>query len=51
MNAAPSEVRIEGSQLRVGSRVMPLQPHRVDQTSYLWGLVNFRGPARTYPTY
>jgi adenylate cyclase len=51
MNVAPSQVRIEGSQLRVGSRVMPLQPHRVDETTYLWGLVNFRGPARTYPTY
>jgi adenylate cyclase len=51
MSAAPSQVRIEGEQMRVGSRVMPLQSRRVDQATYLWGLIDFRGPAHTYLTY
>lgn len=59
----PSDVRLDGTQLRLGSRVMPLQTRRIrsaggDVSTYLWGLINFHGPAllddgrrRTYPTY
>lgn len=58
----PDEVRLEGDSLRFSDRVMPLL-WRKDAVeggteSYLWGLVNFRGPAlladlksRTYPDY
>ena len=60
---SPSDVRLDGTLLRYGDRVvMPLSWRRVksdvDVTSFLWGLINFRGPAllddlksRTYPTY
>jgi len=58
----PSEVRLDGTLLRLGNRAMPLSRRSVQTedgvASYLWGLVNFRGPAlladlktRTYPTY
>jgi adenylate cyclase len=58
----PGDVRLEGSSLRLGDRSMPLSFRRVNtQTgteAFLWGLVNFRGPAllddvksRTYPAY
>jgi hypothetical protein len=57
----PANVTLDGSILRMGDRVMPLVPRRVDTSdgaiSYLWGLINFRGPAllddlksHTYPT-
>ena len=58
----PSDVRLDGTMLRFGHRVMPLAwrhvqtPHGVD--SFLWGLIDFHGPAllddlksHTYPTY
>jgi adenylate cyclase len=59
---APSEVALDGSRLRYRNRSMPLTWRHVrasDGTlSYLWGLIDFRGPAllpdlvhRTYPTY
>ncbi len=59
---APREVRLEGTALHFGDRVMPLSRRRVpaeDGTlEYLWGPIDFRGPAllddlksRTYPTY
>lgn len=58
----PSDVRLEGDELHLGDAVMPLDARRVNSSdgvrSYLWGLLNFRGPAllddlqsRTYPTY
>jgi adenylate cyclase len=58
----PADVRLEGSTLKAADRSMPLSLRRVrTQTgtdSFLWALVNFRGPAlledvksRTYPTY
>jgi adenylate cyclase len=58
----PADVRLDGSTLRLGDRVMPLSPRTVKSddgaVSYLWGLINFRGAAlladlksRTYPTY
>ena len=58
----PSDVHLDGTLLRYGGHVMPLSWRHVksdvDVTSYLWGLINFRGPAlledlksRTYPTY
>jgi adenylate cyclase len=58
----PADVHLDGMLLRYGDRVMPLSRRDVKSdegtTSYLWGLVNFRGPAlladlksRTYPTY
>jgi adenylate cyclase len=59
---APRDVRLDGEVLRAGDRAMPLEwRHVKSQTgteSYLWGLVNFHGPAllddmksHTYPTY
>ena len=59
---APADVRLEGRLLHLGSRVMPLDWRRVQTpdgaSSYLWGLVNFHGPAQlddpkkhTYPIY
>jgi adenylate cyclase len=58
----PSDVTLDGTNLRLGDRVMPLSWRRVATSdgidSYLWGLINFRGPAvlkdmttLTYPTY
>jgi adenylate cyclase len=58
----PSEVSVEGRVLRAGDRQMPLEWRSVNHPggsySYLWGLINFRGPAlladlksRPYPTY
>jgi adenylate cyclase len=59
---APSEIHLEGDRLRYRDRVMPLAWRHVPASegtlSYLWGLIDFRGPAilddlksRTYPTY
>ena len=58
----PPEVRLDGTALHFGDRVMPLARRRVPAEDgvleYLWGPINFRGPAllddlksRTYPTY
>ncbi len=58
----PQDVRLGGSLLRYGDRVMPLTRRRVAAADgvleYLWGPINFRGPAllddlktHTYPTY
>ncbi len=59
---SPQDVRLDGSLLRYGDRVMPLTRRRVAAADgvleYLWGPINFRGPAllddlktHTYPTY
>lgn len=59
---AQSEVRLDGERLRYRDRTMPLAWRHVQSSegtlSYLWGLIDFRGPAlvadlksRTYPTY
>lgn len=58
----PPEVRLDGTALHFGDRVMPLSRRRVPAEDgvleYLWGPIDFRGPAllddlksRTYPTY
>ncbi len=58
----PQDVRLDGALLRYGDRVMPLTQRRVAAADgvleYLWGPINFRGPAllddlktHTYPTY
>jgi adenylate cyclase len=58
----PGEIRLDGQILRVGDRAMPLEWRHVKSSTgtedYLWGLINFRGPAvlddlksHTYPTY
>ena len=58
----PSTIRVDGSLLKVGDRQMPLESRRLNTedgvTSYLWSLINFRGPAflpdmktRPYPHY
>ena len=58
----PQDVRLEGTRLRFGDRVMPLEERRVQASdgvlSFLWGPIDFRGPAlladlksHTYPTY
>jgi adenylate cyclase len=58
----PQDVRLDGTRLHYGDRVMPLSARHVKADdgvlSFLWGPVNFRGPAllddlksRTYPTY
>ena len=58
----PSTIRVDGSLLKVGDRLVPLESRRVNTedgvTSYLWYLINFRGPAflpdlktRPYPHY
>jgi adenylate cyclase len=58
----PGEIRLDGTRLRYRDRVMPLAWRHVASSdgtlSYLWGLIDFRGPAlladlkrRTYPTY
>ena len=57
----PSEVKIDGTTMIAGDRRMPLELREVNNPdgrySYLWGLINFRGPAlladlksRPYPT-
>lgn len=50
----PATVRLRDGMLYVGNRVMPLEP----RSDFLWGLINFHGPAllddpkkHTYPTY
>jgi adenylate cyclase len=61
-NIAPQEVRLDGMRLRYRDRVMPLSARHVKAddgvVSFLWGPINFRGPAllddlksHTYPTY
>jgi adenylate cyclase len=58
----PAKVSLDGTTLRLGDREMPLDSRRVRTATganeYLWGLINFRGPAlledlkhRTYPRY
>jgi adenylate cyclase len=58
----PGEIRLDGQMLRLGDRAMPLQWRHVKSATgaedYLWGLIDFRGPAllddlksHTYPTY
>ena len=58
----PADVTLDGTSLRYRDRVMPLTWRHVRSSegtlSYLWGLIDFRGPAlladlksRTYPTY
>ena len=58
----PQDVRLDGNRLHYGERVMPLSRRDVKAEDgvlrYLWGAINFRGPAllddlksRTYPTY
>src|SRR4051812_23726446 len=47
---SPADVRLDGTSLRYGPQlVMPLSWRRVksdvDVTSFLWGLIDFRGPA------
>ena len=45
----PHSVRIEGGHLKAGDQVMPLETRLVRTEdgiiNYLWGLINFRGPA------
>ncbi|MDE3156106.1 MAG: adenylate/guanylate cyclase domain-containing protein [Acidobacteriota bacterium] len=58
----PAQVRLHGRMLHIGPRVLPLQWRHVQAaggtTSFLWGLIDFHGPAlladlkgHTYPTY
>jgi adenylate cyclase len=58
----PADVRLDGTMMRLGERSMPLSWRRVSTEtgvdSFLWELVNFRGPglladnkSRVYPTY
>ena len=58
----PQDVRLDGTQLRLGDRVMPLSWRHVKAedglVSFLWNPIDFRGPAllddlksRTYATY
>ena len=47
MKIDPKDVTLSDGALHVGDRVMPLER----RTDYFWGLINFHGPARTYPTY
>ncbi len=57
-----SDVRVHGSLLIAGDRAIPLETRHINTEDgvrrYLWGLINFRGPAlladlksRPYPTY
>lgn len=43
-----SDLRLDNDRLLVGDRAIPLESRRVSNadgvTSYLWGLINFRGP-------
>jgi adenylate cyclase len=61
-NIAPASIRLDGTTLRIGDRAMPVTTRRVRSASgtmnYVWGLIDFRGPAlledlerRTYATY
>jgi adenylate cyclase len=58
----PRDVRLVGTMLHYGDRVMPLSQRQVKASDgvlrFLWSPINFRGPAllddltsRTYPTY
>ena len=58
----PASVRVDGTLLRMGDRVMPLERRELNtsegRTRYLWSLINFRGPSflpdmkrRPYPQY
>jgi adenylate cyclase len=58
----PADVRLDGQVLRAGDRAMPLEWRHVATQqgvdSYLWGLIDFHGPAlladmthHVYPTY
>jgi adenylate cyclase len=58
----PQDVRLDGTRLHYGDRVMPLSWRHVKaedgRISFLWGPIDFRGPAvlddlksHTYPTY
>jgi adenylate cyclase len=62
LSIAPEAVRLEGTELHLADRVVPLSMFRVRTTdsveSYVWSLINYRGPAQlpqlnntTYPTY
>jgi adenylate cyclase len=46
---APGDVRLDGRTLHLGDRAMPLARNTVatsdGDVSYLWGLLNYRGPA------
>jgi adenylate cyclase len=59
---SPQEMHLDGGILHAGDRAIPLEWRRVKSATgpedYLWGLINFRGPAllddlksRIYPTY
>jgi adenylate cyclase len=59
---APADIHLDGTRLRYRDRAMPLTWRHVESSEgtidYLWGLIDFRGPAlnadlkgRTYPTY
>jgi len=45
----PGDIKVEGDVLRLGDRRMPLEWRHVNtpdgRVSYLWALINFRGPA------
>ena len=58
----PADVHLDGTTLTIGDRAQPLAWRRVKSAtgfeSFVWGLIDFRGPAllddltrRTYPTY
>src|SRR5262245_2158410 len=58
----PGAVRLDDEDLQLGDRLMPLSTRRVEDADgvrpYLWGLIDFRGPAlledmksRPYPRY
>jgi adenylate cyclase len=62
LGVPPGDIRLDGQILRVGDRAMPLEWRHVQtQTGtddYLWGLINFHGPAlledmthHVYPSY
>jgi adenylate cyclase len=61
-NISSDQVKLDGNVLKIGERSMRLMPKRTATTegvdTYLWGLINFRGPAlledlksRPYPSY
>jgi adenylate cyclase len=58
----PGDVKLDAATMKLGAGGMPLAWRRIEtpdgSTQYLWGLINFRGPAlrpgqvvHTYPTY
>jgi adenylate cyclase len=53
-NINPGTVRIENEDLQLGARVIPLSMRRVKSPdgvkSYLWGLIDFRGPILGTPS-